>query len=73
MDALNKWQYTLMVTLAFACLATYSYGEHGYDQREIDRVGELSMGGAAERKVVQAPPTNLQLMVYLYDEQGGKP
>ena len=42
MDTLNKWQYTLIVFLAFACLATYSYGEHGYDQAEVDRVGEIA-------------------------------
>ena len=42
MDALNDWRITLIVFLAFACLATYSYGEHGYEQAEVDKVGELA-------------------------------
>jgi hypothetical protein len=73
--------YTALITLlAFLCLATYSWGEtdHGYSQRDIDAVNRLAMGEESERKADNAgltasSPTNAAKMVYLYDEQGGKP
>jgi len=59
MKAANKPQYFAIMLLGFLCLATYSYGQRNEDYASRAEFGALldkSMGGAAERKVVQAPP-----------------